>query len=372
MKTTAFVAAFVMSLTAAASGQVVDGTADSSQAIDLATTSVQVVDCRSEANFLAEASDAATSLSKFLSLRHELSSGNRSAAQQAIAAQLAISASPLAVRRLCSAVRGFATEDVVNTLINRLEAEGSASLKASLCEGLARVLANTPLTPVTEQRLLSHLAGVLENRRAPLQMLEAAVITCGQIRPAGFEMLCRTAQSRQNPMMMEVFYTALGESLDPRAAAVIRQGAADSTATEGKRIQAIHALGQLFAGWERAGGPVDEAERTASRELVESITLTSASDQLSSAALRAWAKIALPAERLKLRGTIISSLDSERPYRQEAALDVLYAAPDLQDEEIMFRVRQLAARSDAADSDGDAVSSTAKDVLESRSELALH
>jgi len=348
-----------------------------------ATAIAGQADGRSLVSSLLSASGPIDSATSFRALRKELQNGSAEVRRE-IVAQLAVNASPVALRLLCEALKGFGTEGAVNTLLSRLEAERSIvlptrldelqsiQLQAAILEGLPAIFYRVNLSQSTQQRLLKQLGSIMENRGSPISVLKPAAITCGRIGPAGFDLLCKTAKT--NSRMMDVFYGALSGSLDPRAAALIRQGIEDPTLSEGTRRHAVYALGHLFAGWEQSGMRVDEVERAASLDLVEKLVYSASgsspdqADQLFAAALQSWAKISPSSERLKLRGVILTSLDSGRPRRQSAALDVLYAVPDLQDEEIMVRVRQLAAQSDTTEM-GDRVIVTAKDILESRSEV---
>lgn len=327
------------------------------------------------------------SVTSLVAMKRELQTGSAERVNELrreIVAQLAV-ANLLDIQMLCDILHGFGTEDAVNTLLTRLEMEGSGPvlggpcggmendlMRATLCRGLSIVSYRVKLSSATEQRILKQLGEIMEDKRCSMSLLASASAACGRAGPSGFDLLCKTAKT--NPVMTHIFYGALSGSLDPRAARLIRHGIEDPTVLEHARLQAVGGIGSLFAALERAGIPVDKTERTAALKLVEKIVHSASgsspdqADKFFAAALQSWVKMSPASERMKLRGPIIAALDSSRPLRQQAALELLFASPDLQDDEIMGRVRQLAAQSDTSET-GDLVIVTAKDILESRFEI---
>ena len=107
------------------------------------------------------------------------------------------------------------------------------------------------------------------------------------------------------------------------------------------RIQAVHAIGQMFNAGSRSGHTIDPAERAACAALLRQYLGDDTPDQLFSVALRSLGKIADISRDAELYQVTTSALSSSSLVRREAALEALYQSDVSLDDTLVHLVRSM-------------------------------
>ncbi|GMU20851.1 MAG: hypothetical protein AMXMBFR13_09470 [Phycisphaerae bacterium] len=271
--------------------------------------------------------DVALSVPEVLDVTSVLRSASpekRHSLREALHERLARAQSPRALVQTCVMLRAAPSEQTIALLAGRL-ALADAETASAICEGLHRIAPVTPMRPEIAAGALAALDVRLRDPRSSTVLMDRAVLAAGSFGTGGFDLLMKVRDDQRVPRrVLNVFYTALSQTRDPRALPVLRAVVSDTSTPEGRRIQAVHAIGQLFASDEQVKPiVVDAAERVACATLLRGL-LETASDQLFSVSLKALKHVENIRESAPLQQWTRASLLSASHERREAALDVLY------------------------------------------------
>ena len=308
-------------------------------------------------------SDRGASRAAFLQLRAQLLSGESqeiSALQDLLCRQIAAAEDTSEVRRLCLTLAVAPRDEAILAVAGRLDPQLPPDMQRSLCAGLRYLVSHyAPAGQGTTAFALSRLESIIRDKRLPLAVVDEAVLAAGGFGAQGFDLLVGLREEPDiSKKLKNVFWSALSETNDPRALPLLKARIEDGQTRTGERIQAVHAVGRMFAGFVRGGQQVDPGERSACENSLRQHLTTDAPDQLFAVALYALSKMVGVGDDGDLHQTMTQALASESPIRREAALQVLYESGIQSDAWILQTVESAAT-------DGDqTVKETAQAILD--------
>lgn len=313
---------------------------------------------------LVDRSDRAASRAAVMELRQSLRSGTPetvSKLQGMLCQRIAATDDPRSVRRICLVLAVAPCDEAIMTVADRLEPGLPPAAQLSMCCALRYLVSQyVPADAGTTSFALSRLEHVMRDKRLPLPVVDLAVMATGALGSPGFDLLMELHnEAGISRKIANSFYTALSETGDARVLPVLRAAIEDGNTREGRRIQAVHAIGQMFGAASRRGQSIDPAEAVACAGLLRQHLDDGTPGQLFSVALRALGKIVDIRHDPDLRRATLEALTSESRFRREGAFQVLYQSDTSLDEPLLDFVRS------AAESDGDlSVRVTARALLE--------
>jgi HEAT repeat protein len=313
---------------------------------------------------LQDSSNCASSSAAFMELSKTLSTGPAetvAAAQTLLCQALRASDNAWAVRRIAMVLSAAPCEDTLVVLAGRLGSNPPEAMCMALCGGLQAVAGKRPpISPATVTLALGQLEAVARNGRLPGPVVESAVLATAAFGSAGFDQLIKLKLDAKAPgKVQNVMYTALSETDDPRAIAVLCEAVTDPNSYDSRRAQAMHGLGQVFSRAASAGRAIDPGDRDTCVKLLQMHLGDATPDRVFASALKALARIVDVQQDAGLQQTVLNALGSASPSRREAALEALYRHNGLLDPGVRAAVRGL------AQSDGNpGVRSTAASVLD--------
>jgi hypothetical protein len=314
---------------------------------------------------LVRADDAVTRQSAFLGLRKTLRKAPAAtvkATQDALCQELASpTTDALTMRRICLVLAAAPCDDAVKLVVDRLQADTPPKVRAAACQSLRDLLFHYQPTDAKVAALaMSRLGAIARDRRAPIEVLDAAVLAMGAFGSAGLDALVALqTDPNASKQVTNVFYTALSDTGDPRALPVLRAAVTDARTREGHRIQVANAIGQLFRLAGQRGLAIDPGERTLCWQVLYQCLGDMTPDQLFGVALKSLVEVAPIEQDPTILQTINAALSSDSDVRREAALDALYRA-GLSSDSIAWDLVRFCAESSADES----VRNTAAAVLE--------
>jgi HEAT repeat protein len=218
----------------------------------------------------------------------------------------------------------------------------------AVCDGIHAFAGRCPsLSPAATTLALDRLNAISRNARLPGPLIDSAMLATAVLGSDGFDQLMNLKLDATSPnQIRNVLYTALAETDDPRAVAVLLE-ASISSDTENRRIQAIRGLGQVFSRAGIIGRPIADADRAtciaSMKRLLDEVT----PDAIFGAALKALGHMTTTGQDPELEQTTMTALSSLSEARREAALEMLFQQDGLLASTISSRVHELAG------SDGD-------------------
>jgi len=302
-------------------------------------------------NQLQDSSDPAGSSVAFVELRQTLRilSGDVLATVQArLYAAMWISDDAQAIRRTALVLAASPSEQAVVVLVQRLDQSPAPAIAKAVCEGIHAFADKRPtFSPATTALALERLETIARNGRLPGPVVDSAVMAMATFGSDGFRELMKLESDRSTPnKIRNVLYTAMGETDDPRALAVLREVASDASVTEGRRIQATYSLGQMFSRAAVAGRPIDAAERTACVDGLKRCLSAAESDRVFAASLMAVSHMVNLEQDSDLQQAVFAALGSASEARREAGLEVLFQQDEPVASAVFSRIREI-AESDA-------------------------
>jgi hypothetical protein len=303
-------------------------------------------------NRLQDSSDPAASRAAFVGLSERLRGAPSATAaeiQTLLCQALRSSNDAWAIRKIAHVLSAAPCEDGVVILASRLGADQAVPMSMALCDGIRAIAARRPtLSPATVTLVLGRLEALARNGRLPGTVIDSAIMATAAFGSAGYDQLIRFKLDGTVPAKVHgVMYTALGQTDDPRAFGVLCEAAADTGTHDGRRIQAICSLGQMFSRAAASGRVIDPTERSACVKVLETYLSDTTPDQVFASALKAVARMVDPEQDATLQQTVLTALTSAGDGRREAALEVLYQHRRPLGSDVQAVVRGL-AESDAS------------------------
>lgn len=258
---------------------------------------------------------------------------------------LQISNDAWAVRRMAVVLSTAPCEEAVFVLASRLHPDQPQAMAMSLCDGLRAVAERQPeLSRSTLGLALERLDALASDPRLPGATVQSAVMAIAAFGSSGFDLLMKLkSQGTPAGKIHSVIFTAISETDDSRAFAVLREAIQDPASFDSRRAQAIYGLGQMFSRAASAGRSIDPAERNACVSLLAAHLNDALPDRIFVSALKAAGRIEEFQRDVRLRQVMTQALRSASPVRREAALEVLFQHQDSMDPYVSGMVRELAA-----------------------------
>ena len=280
---------------------------------------------------LVDRRDNAASMSAFLNLRKTLRSGSPDAikaAQDALCQQLldAIDRSTASV--VCLALAPAPPDEAFAILAGRLQPGSEPETLFITCRALASLGSQRPpLNAKVTEQTVSRLSEIALDPKAPAPLIDSVAAALSCFGSTGFDALMHL---RSKPMIPSrvggAFYTSIAATGDMRALPVLRAAIADEKTTEGNRIQAVRAIGEMFFTARRRGLIIEPTERTLCWQAVYPCLANETPDQLFGVALNTLVKIEPTQPDPYVLHVIDACLLTGTDIRKEAALDALFAA----------------------------------------------
>ncbi len=294
----------------------------------------------------AELSDPAAA-SRLRDLLRNGSSQEIQRVQSELAWQLQSAQTPIEIRRASLTLSAAPTDQAVLILVGRLQQPGPEALTCALCDGLGRLLqGRLPVSESARQAAAQVLGPIAAAPDSHSRVVESAMLAIAAMRGSGLDLLLDVRQRRATPA--DGFFTCLAATRDPRALVELRKALGGGALPEGRRIEIIHAIGQLFASARQEALPIDAAEQAACLSLVLSEwSNTASSDQLQSVALRTLSQMA-PQDRY-VRSAVRAGLLAGSEERRERALEAIYLDETAPDPETVRIVEALAISDERPD-----------------------
>lgn len=268
---------------------------------------------------------------------------------------------PRTFRRLALVLMNVPCEEAVVTLARRLDPELPEPLAIAICHSLHAVAEKRPsLSPATISLALTRLETITRKSSLPSPLIDSAVMATGALGSPGFEQLVKLKDDPKTPPKAHhVLLTAISETDDPRALAVLRQAAGDTANPDSRRAHAIYGIGRMFSRAASKDQTFDPTERNACIQALRKHLTDTASDRIFCAAIKALSQMVDFNQDLALQQIVRNAVRSPSQDRREAALDALYQQRSPLAPEMAATVRSL------ADSDSSpAVRSAAAAVLD--------
>lgn len=280
---------------------------------------------------LVDQNNRASSLSAFLGLRKTLRSGSPEgikAVQDALCQQLMSDIDRSTTPLVCLALAAAPPDGAFVILVNRLQPDSASETLLITCGSLANLASQRPPldAKVTEQAV-SRLSAIALDRKASAPLIDSAAVALSCFGSAGFDALMNLQDKLGTPSRVgNAFYTNIAVTGDARALPVLRAAIADEKTTEGNRIQAVRAIGEMFFTARRRGLTIESTERTLCWQVVYPCLADESPDQLFGVALKTLVNIEPTQPDLNVLAVIDASLLAGTDIRKEAALDALFAA----------------------------------------------
>jgi hypothetical protein len=297
-------------------------------------------------NQLQNDSDPAGASTAFVELRKVLGNSPRETIvplQDRLCDAMWISDDPLAIRRIALMLAAAPSEQAILVFAQRLAQDPSPAITKAVCDGIHAFADQRPsLSAATIALALERLEAIARNGRLPGPVVDSAVMALATFGSAGFEELTKLGSDPfSTNKIRNVLFAAMGETDDPRALAALRAVARDLSVAEGRRIQAMHSLGQIFSRAADRGRPIDATERTPCVDELKRLLKEVVSDGMFAATLVAVGHLVSLEQDQDLQQEVLAALDAMGAARREAALDVLFQQDSPVTSAALSRVREI-------------------------------
>lgn len=288
--------------------------------------------------------------------------GIRVSTQAVLVDRLVATDNAAAINKLSIAAMAGPSLGMIQVLADKLVSQKPEATRLAACNALQRLLDGRPAVDASlTERVLERLDAIVQDKQAPSRLVDAGLLAAASFGPAGFDYLVKLRGNRRldDDRELDLFCTAISQTGDSRAAPILRQVVEDPVTHDGLRIQAIHALGQLYIACHRSGMGIAMAEYSACVTVLRRYLADDTPGQLFSVTLRTLRRMASIEQDAQIGNVLALALSSSDADRREAALDALYQSDIRWGAGLKDIVHSLAVNDPVA-----AVRSTAEAVLD--------